>query len=195
MSRANTAVLGIFTSRMRAEQAIDRMITNGFRSDDISVLTCDRATPKEMATEMSTRAPEATAAGATAGAAIGGTIGLLAGMGSLQVPGAGRFIAAGPIISALAGMGSGAIAGGIVGSAIGFGIPEYEEKRYEDRIQKGGILVSVHCANTKWVSKTKNLLEYYGAEDVSSVNKQPVSTHAVEKNDRTRGAGGGTAGF
>jgi hypothetical protein len=188
MSKAGIAVFGIFTSRMRAEQAIDRMITNGFSIDDISVLTSRPATMQQVTAEKHTKIPEAATAGATAGAAIGGTIGLLAGTGVLPVPGAGRFVAAGPIMGALAGMGSGVLAGGIVGSVIGSGIPEYEIKRYQDRVESGGILVSVHCAKSEWVLKTKNLLEHYGAEDISSVNEPIVSTAGVEKKHRTRGA-------
>jgi len=191
MAGKNTAAFGIFTSRMRAEQAIDGMIAQGFRSDDISVLTPDRSTTKELATEKNTKAPEGTTTGAAAGGAIGGTLGLLAGIGSLAIPGLGPFIAAGPIMGTLAGMGTGALAGGVVGALIGMGIPEYEAKRYEGRVKDGGILVSVHCDNSEWVSKAKDLLKEYGAEDISSAGEKSVSSHGVEKDERTRGAGGG----
>ncbi len=39
----------------------------------------------------------------------------------------------------------GGVLGGIAGALAGFGTPEYEAKRYEGRIRKGGILLSVHC--------------------------------------------------
>jgi hypothetical protein len=48
------------------------------------------------------------------------------------------------------------------------GIPQYEAKRYEGRIKEGGILVSVHCDNSEWVSRAKDLLKETGAEDISS---------------------------
>jgi hypothetical protein len=48
------------------------------------------------------------------------------------------------------------------------GIPEYEAKRYEGRIKEGGILVSVHCDNSEWVKRAKEVLKSSGAEDVSS---------------------------
>src|SRR5580692_11087398 len=44
-----------------------------------------------------------------------------------------------------AGAGVGGVVGGVTGALVGMGIPEYEAKRYEGRLQKGGILGSVHC--------------------------------------------------
>jgi hypothetical protein len=100
---------------------------------------------KDLGMEKSTKAPEGVATGATAGAAIGGTLGLLAGIGALAIPGIGPLIAAGPITATLAGIGAGGTVGGITGALVGLGIPEYEAKRYEGRVKKGGILLSVHC--------------------------------------------------
>ena len=108
MAGKNTAAFGIFKSRTQAESCIDALMRGGFRSDDISVLAPDQDTTKELATEKNTKAPEGTATGATAGGALGGTLGLLAGIGALAIPGVGPFIAAGPIMGALAVMGVGA---------------------------------------------------------------------------------------
>ena len=123
MAGENTAVFGIFSSRSGAENCVDRLISNGFRSDDVSVLAPDQQATKELATEKNTKAPEGTTTGATAGGAIGGTLGLLAGIGALAIPGLGPFIAAGPIMGALAGLGVGATAGGLIGALVGMGIP------------------------------------------------------------------------
>jgi hypothetical protein len=130
MAGKNTAVFGIFKSRMHAEGCVDVLLRDGFRSDDISVLAPDQQTTKELATEKNTKAPEGTATGATAGGAVGGTLGLLAGIGALAIPGLGPLIAAGPIVGALAGLGVGAAAGGLVGALVGMGIPEFAAKRY-----------------------------------------------------------------
>jgi hypothetical protein len=102
---------------------------------------------------------------------IGGVLGWLAGISAIAIPGIGPFIAAGPILAALAGIGAGGVVGGITGSLIGFGIPEYEAKRYEGRIKKGGILVSVHCDDSNWIHKAKTILQETGAEDVSSTGE------------------------
>src|SRR3981081_3034594 len=94
--------------------------------------------------------------------------GWLAGIGALAIPGLGPFIAAGPIMAALAGMGVGGAIGGITGALIGMGIPEFEAKRYEGRLQKGGILMSVHCDTSDEIKRAKDILERTGAEDIST---------------------------
>jgi len=108
------------------------------------------------------------------------TLGLLAGIGALAIPGLGPFIAAGPIMGALAGLGAGAATGGFIGALVGMGMPEYEAKRYEGRVKDGGILVSVHCDNSEWVSRAKDVLKGSGAEDISSAGEKAVSTHGVD---------------
>ena len=128
----------------------------------------DNLGTKDFAHEKSTKTPEGATTGATAGAAIGGTLGLLAGIGALAIPGIGPLIAAGPIMATLAGLGSGGLVGGVVGGLVGMGIPEYEAKRYEGRIKEGDILVSVHCDNSDWVKRAKEVLKSSGADDVSS---------------------------
>ncbi len=168
MAGKNTAVYGLYRDRASAEGAVDRFLAEGFRNEDISVLMQDNVGTKDFAHEKETKAPEGTTAGVVTGGAIGGTLGLLAGIGALAIPGLGPFIAAGPIMGALAGLGTGGVVGGVIGALVGMGIPEYEAKRYEGRIKEGGILFSVHCDSSEWVSKAKDLLKHTGAEDVSS---------------------------
>jgi hypothetical protein len=171
MAGKNTAVYGIYRDRAMAENAVDRLIASGFRSEDISVLLQDNVGTKDFAHEKQTKAPEGTTTGVVAGGVIGGTLGLLAGIGALAIPGIGPFIAAGPIMATLAGIGSGGLVGGVVGALVGMGIPEFEAKRYEGRIKEGGVLLSVHCDNSDWVGKAKDLLKQTGAEDVSSAGE------------------------
>jgi hypothetical protein len=181
MAGKNTAVFGICRSYPAADRCVDALLAAGFRNDDISVLGPDQATTRELATEKNTKAPEGAATGATTGGVIGGTIGLLAGIGALAIPGVGPLIAAGPIMGALAGLGAGAATGGIIGGLVGIGIPEYEAKRYEGRVKEGGILVSVHCDNSEWVTRAEQVLKGSGAEDVSSAGEKAGSSHGVAR--------------
>lgn len=103
--------------------------------------------------------------------AIGGALGSLAGIGTLAIPGIGPFIGAGLIVAALAGAGVGGAVGGLRGALVGMGIPEYETKRYEGRIRSGGILMSVHCDNSEWVGRAKQILSDTGAEDIGSAGE------------------------
>lgn len=187
MAGKNTAVYGIFSTRGMAESAVDRLIASGFRNEDISVLLQDNVGTKDFAHEKQTKAPEGTTTGVVTGGAIGGTLGLLAGIGALAIPGLGPFIAAGPIMGALAGLGTGGVVGGIIGALIGMGIPEFEAKRYEGRIKEGGILLSVHCDNSDWVSKAKDILKHTGAEDISSTSEASAD-YAKSDKPVTRGS-------
>ncbi len=181
MAGSNTAVFGIFPSRGRAEEAVDRLVASGFRKEDISALLQDNPGTKDFAHEKHTKAPEGATTGVLAGGVIGGTIGLLIGAGMLAIPGVGPLIAAGPVIGALTGVGSGGVVGGVVGALVGMGIPEYEAKRYEGRIKEGGVLLSVHCDNADWVSKAKDLLHQTGAEDVASASESRADFASSER--------------
>ncbi len=171
MAGKKTAVFGIYKSRLQAEQSVDRLLATGFSNDDISVLLPDSNSSKEFAHDKNTKAPEGTATGVTAGGAIGGTLGLLAGIGALAIPGVGPFIAAGPIMGALAGLGVGGAVGGLIGALVGMGIPEYEAKRYAGQIKEGGVLLSVHCDTSQEITRAKDILENSGAKDISSTGE------------------------
>src|SRR6201985_1448553 len=162
MSSKNVAVFGIYATPSTAEAAVDHLLANGFTNSAISVLLPDDESTRAFAHEKATKAPEGTATGVATGGVIGGTLGLLAGIGALAIPGVGPLIAAGPIMATLAGVGAGGAVGGIVGALVGMGIPEYEAKRYEGRIQKGGILLSVHCASSDEVKRAKEIIERTG---------------------------------
>lgn len=181
MAGKNTALFGIYRNRNGVENAVEALKQDGFRNTDISVLFPENLGTKDFAHEKSTKAPEGTATGATSGAVIGGALGWLVGIGALAIPGLGPFIAAGPIMAALAGAGAGGVVGGIAGALVGMGIPEYEAKRYEGRIKEGGILLSVHCDSSDWVKKAKEVLERSGAEDIGSTGEAGAD---FQKTDR-----------
>jgi hypothetical protein len=191
MSGKKVAVFGIYSTRVAVEKATDSLVTSGFPTSDISVLLPESlGGPKDIGTEKATKAPEGTAAGVTTGGAIGGTLGLLAGLGLLAIPGLGPFIAAGPIMAGLAGLGVGGAVGGVTGALIGFGIPEFEAKRYESRLQKGGILLSVHCDTSEEIKRAKEVMERAGGEDISSTGEASVDTksdpEAIRKTARAK---------
>jgi hypothetical protein len=181
MAGKNTAVFGIFPAYTTVESGVDALRTAGFRNTDISVLFPENVGTKDFAHEKGTKAPEGVTAGAGTGAVVGGALGWLAGIGALAIPGVGPFIAAGPVMAALAGVGVGGAVGGIAGALIGMGIPEYEAKRFEGRVKDGGILLSVHCDNSDWVSKAKEILERTGAQDVSSASEAAADFQKSDK--------------
>jgi len=171
MAGKNTAVFGIYGDQLGVENAVDSLKGAGFRNTDISVLFPENEGSKDFGLEKQTKAPEGAVSGAGSGAVIGGALGWLAGIGALAIPGIGPFIAAGPIIGMLSGIGVGGAIGGLTGALIGLGIPEYEAKRYEGRIRKGGILLSVHCDDPEWTKRAKEILSSTGAEDIASASE------------------------
>jgi hypothetical protein len=181
MAGKNTAVFGIYRDRTSVENAVDVLRQENFRNTDISVLFPENQGTKDFAHEKNTKAPEGAATGAGSGAVIGGALGWLTGIGALAIPGLGPFIAAGPIVAALAGVGVGGAIGGIAGALIGMGIPEYEAKRYEGRVKEGGILLSVHCDDSNWTKRAKEILERTGAQDVSSSGEANADFQKTDK--------------
>ncbi len=181
MANKKTAVFGIYRTVGQAEGAVDALVIGGFSNADVSVLLPDNQNSKDFAHEKHTKAPEGTTTGVAAGGTIGGTLGLLAGIGALAIPGVGPFIAAGPIMGALAGLGVGGAVGGFVGALVGMGIPEYEAKRYEGRIKEGGILLSVHCATSDEISRAKETLKRTGAEDIASAGEAAATATATRE--------------
>jgi hypothetical protein len=181
MAEHNTAVFGIYRDREGVERAVDILRGAGFRNTDISVLFPENEGTKDFALEKGTKAAEGTAAGAGTGAVVGGALGWLVGTGALAIPGLGPFLAAGPIVGALAGVGAGGVVGGLVGALIGLGMPEYEAKRYEGQIRRGGILMSVHCDNPDWVKRARDILKETGAEDIASAGEASADFGTSDK--------------
>jgi hypothetical protein len=181
MAGKKTAVFGIYQNQKQAERTVDDLLAAGFSNDDISVLLPDNKGSRDFAHEKNTKAPEGTTAGVTTGGVIGGALGLLAGIGVLAIPGIGPFIAAGPIMSALAGLGVGGAVGGVIGALVGMGIPEYEAKRYEGHIKAGGVLLSVHCDTSEEIARAKDLLKHTGAQDISSTGEASADKPLVHE--------------
>jgi hypothetical protein len=178
----NTAVFGLYPSRAAVDAAVVGFHNAGYRATDISLLMPKNIGNKDFSVEKNSKTPEGVATGVVSGAVVGGALGWLVGVGALAIPGIGPFIAAGPIMAALAGMGAGSAVGGFTGALVGMGMPEYEAKRYEGRIREGGILMSIHCDNSSWVKRAKKMMEITGAQNVSST---PESSADFDITDRT----------
>src|SRR5450432_1519766 len=152
-------VFGIAKTENQAISIANQLKTAGFSENDISVLFPDKTGTRDFAHEQHTKAPEGAATGAGSGAILGGALGWMVGIGALAIPGLGPFIAAGPIMAALAGAGAGAAAGGVTGALVGIGIPEYEAKQYEEKMNGGNILISVHTEDAAERTRVKEIFK------------------------------------
>jgi len=187
MTGKNIAVYGIFADRLHVETGVDQLLANGFRKEDVSILVADNVGTKDFAHELHSKAPEGASVGGGTGALLGGTLGLLVGLGVIAIPVLGPFLAAGPVVAALAGAGAAGVAGGIIGALVGLGIPEYEAKRYEGLLKQGRALLSVHCDDSEWARRAKATLESSGAEDISSTGEAGADYAASDRPKVRRG--------
>lgn len=147
-------VIGIFQREEEAIKAIERLKTNGYMADEISVLSKDKDAAKHVEEVTGSDAVSADGkAKAAGGAAIGGVLGgagaLLAELGLIAIPGVGPFLAAGPIAATIGGIIAGGAVGGIVGALVELGVDKAEAKEYEEYLNRGDILVLVDDKHNK----------------------------------------------
>lgn len=172
MPHSNISAFGIYRDRETVADAMESLKAAGFRAADISVLYPENQGSKDLAHEKHTKAPEGAVAGGSIGALAGAGLGWIAGAGMLGMfAGMEPVLAAGPLMAMLSGMGVGVLTGGLAGGLVGMGIPEYEAKRFEGRVRRGGILLSVHCDNPEWRRTAVRMLKKTGATDVSTAGE------------------------
>jgi rhodanese-related sulfurtransferase len=157
---ASKAVIGVFSSKNQAEQAIQALRQQGFTNEDISIVS--KKGGRQQGDEY---VEDDITDGALTGGTLGGIGGLILGAGALAIPGVGPIVAAGPIAAAL----GGAVAGGVAGGLIDWGIPADVSRRYEQEVAEGGILAVVHTDGQK-VNQAAQILRQNGAKDVESHN-------------------------
>ena len=138
---------GMYDDRASAEGAVSRLHDLGYSNDEISVMMNDKTHARDFAEHTGSKVATSAATGAAIGGGLGAIIAGLTATGSVAAivgtGGAAAPLVAGPLAAALAGLGAGGATGGIVGALIGAGIPEHQAKRYEDRLNNGGILLGV----------------------------------------------------
>src|SRR6185295_5008059 len=91
-------VVGLFTERSDAEQAIRDLKDAGFSEQQIGVAMQDREAQRRLTEDTGSTAAEGAATGALSGGVVGGLIGLL---GSLLIPGVGPIVVGGVLASTL----------------------------------------------------------------------------------------------
>lgn len=178
-------VIGSYHNEEDAITEIEALKRQGFRSEDISVISKNKDETRHVTEETGTHAGEGAASGALTGGAFGGLGGVLAGLGSLAIPGIGPIVAAGPIVAGLTGAAAGAGVGGLAGALIGAGIPEHEAKEYETHVNDGRILVLVDDDSTEGpVSRRDTVGEEFQSSDMNGRNDGAYldDAHVIKEN-------------
>lgn len=172
----NITVLGIVPTRTTADLVVADLIRARVPASDVSVLLANEDSTRDIALEHGTKAPEGAVAGGASGGALGGTLGALAGLGLLAIPGAGPFLAAGPILATLSGAAIGAAMGSLAGALVGVGVPEVHATAYEGKVRGGGALLSVHADDATRAETIERILRLHGADDVTRTREAKLPT-------------------
>ncbi|MBM7623460.1 hypothetical protein [Sporohalobacter salinus] len=175
-----SSVIGVFDSQEQAEKVLQELKGSGYSEEGMSLVakedenaagnrqqgeeTGEGMGYDENRTEMISEDQKLTS-GTTTGGAIGGVAGLLAGAGTLAIPGVGPIIAAGPIAAGL----SGAAAGGLTGALVDYGIPKEVSKDYKEQIRGGNMLAIYEgVRNEEEVTEIATIMQRNGAIDVEN---------------------------
>jgi len=140
--KKHNAVIGVFETRVRAEQAMADLRKAGFSEDQIGMVARDESgkVVKSKGGE-ETYADEGAVTGLVAGAGAGALVG--AGIVAGVIPVIGPVLAIGTLGTILLNAAGGAAIAGIAGALIGWGIPEEEAEYYEGEVKAGRFLVTV----------------------------------------------------
>ncbi|HEX6107665.1 MAG TPA: YsnF/AvaK domain-containing protein [Gemmatimonadales bacterium] len=158
-SETPRTVVGLFTERRHAEQAIRDLKAAGFSEEQIGVAMQNRDEQQNLIDETGSQAAEGAAKGAVSGGIVGGLVGLL---GSLLIPGVGPIVVGGVLASTVTGAGIGAATGGLIGALMGLGVPEEDAQHFDQGIRSGGILVTVNSDHR--VAEAAAILREHGAD-------------------------------
>lgn len=145
-------VVGLFDDRMAAQNAVRELTAEGFRDDEVSVVSKKpngKGVEVEYVEEDGHKQVEDMAKGAGTGAAIGAGAALLLSLTALSIPGIGPVLAAGPLAALIAGAGVGAAAGGLVSGLTRLGIEDEDAHTYAEGLKRGGTLVTVNSENAR----------------------------------------------
>lgn len=175
---AQRTVTRAYDSYADARSVVTALEEAGIPHSDISLVGRDtgsgttNATDNAAATDDKAEdAEKGAGTGASLGTILGGGAGLLAGIGSLAIPGVGPVVAAGWLIATLTGAGVGAAvgggAGGLVGMLTGAGVPHEDAHVYAETVRRGGNLVTVRVDETQ-ASTVEAILDRHTAIDTTT---------------------------
>jgi len=157
-------VSAVFDSQAEAERAVSELRSSGV--DDRAISIVAQHDGKNTTTDGSGAEEATDFVGKTA---LGAGVGTLLGIAALAIPGVGPLAAAGAI--AATAVPGAAVTGALVGAAAGglskvltdHGVHEDDARYYEDRVNNGGVFVSVDTSAAGVASDTaSDILYRYG---------------------------------
>jgi hypothetical protein len=144
-------ISAVFDNHSEAEAAARELREAGVPDDALSVIARRQEESGDYG-DAETHEVQEKGEGALKGGIVGAGAGALLGIAALAIPGVGPLAAAGAIASsaipeaAAIGAGAGALAGGLTGLLTKHGVSDEDARYYEERINSGGIFLSVDAA-------------------------------------------------
>jgi hypothetical protein len=164
-----TRVVAVYPDHASAEEAVRRLVKDGFPMQNVSIVGRDFRVVEEPIGFLSTG--DFAKLGAATGAWIGGLFGLLLGAAFLVLPGVGPVIIAGPFSAAILGGLEGALAGAAMGALsgalVGWGVPKNQALKYEAEVKAGKFLVMVR-GTPEEIARAKTILTTGRQESVDT---------------------------
>lgn len=183
------SILALFPTATATNVAIDNLRALGFSDEVMSVVTTKNAVDADEL-DINHDSVKGVKEGAKTGAAIGGLLGLIAGIGTITIPGFGVLLIGGPLATALGltsvagaaagGALTGALAGGLLSTFKEIGIDEVQAKLYEEKVKSGFILLGVAVPRER-VDEIEGVLKDAGAEDVRSFDLKPITLNEEDE--------------
>lgn len=173
-------VIGIFSDKQQAEEAINNLEIKGYNPKDLSLIVRDNIRSEEAGSKGGS-ITEGALSGAAAGGVLGGLAGLMIGLGTVSIPGVGALLVGGPIAAVLgltgaaatvvSGATTGILAGGLLGGLVSLGIPNEDAKIYEQRIREGAVLLAVPVEKLIELNEVQNVFHDFHADQVRVIGE------------------------
>jgi uncharacterized membrane protein len=160
---AEQSTIGSYNTMSEIEEAIDMLDKGGFPIKQVSIVTQNIESEKEVQGYVTTGDVAKTGAGT--GAWIGGLFGLLVGAAFLWIPGFGPLVVAGSfasmLVGSMEGAAVGAAGGGLLGSLVGWGVSKQHILKYEEELKAGKYLLIAHGSSEE-VGRAQSILQSSG---------------------------------
>lgn len=163
----------------QAHAVSDDLHAAGFPSDSISLVFPERHDPDPLHYAPTTpTAPQTPRAGGNTWIATDQTRHHLDGIAVTTVPGVGRLLATGPLLTILSGVGMHASPDRMVRSLLGMGLPMSDARHYTAGLGVGQILLAVRTDEDSCAKLVEEIIRHHGGRDISqsawpSAEKRP----------------------
>ncbi len=164
----NINVVGVVPDEGVAGQLVGNLRLAGFKQDDISLIMVEREKGNELAQDDANAGEGVAQASGNAakGAVAGGVVGVLAGLGTLAIPGIGPVIGTGVLLAMFGGMGT--AIGGMLGLYSSETVSSEVIERYGMALQEGQAVVAVTVPDQDEAQRAEELFRNAGAANINS---------------------------